>query len=98
MPQPDSQPASHCSAAHNRTRATHRTHRSVCLLWRCRRGLWLAIILTAVGVGAVLWLVERWANIRPPSGRHPPPGLQKQVWMALGHPMQVLCWAAAVPS
>lgn len=56
---------------------------------RCRQ-LWLAILLTAIGVGLILWGVERWANMRPaPPGEPPYPKLQPQVFGALGRPMQV---------
>ena len=51
--------------------------------------LWVAIILTTVAVGCVMWAVERWARV----GTDPPPGdasltLQEQVWMSIGRPMQ----------
>lgn len=43
-----------------------------------------------VAMGCIVWAVERWANLRrPPPGAPPPPSLQKQVWTALGRPMQV---------
>lgn len=52
--------------------------------------LWLAILLTAIGVGLILWGVERWANMRPaPPGEPPYPKLQPQVFGALGRPMQI---------
>ncbi len=50
----------------------------------------MAILLTAIGVGVILWGVERWANMRPPRPTEPPyPRLQPQVFGALGRPMQV---------
>lgn len=73
-------PACRPTAAMNRQRHA---------LSRCRQ-LWLAILLTAIGVGVILWGVERWANVRPPPPGEPPfPKLQPQVFGALGRPMQV---------
>ncbi|KAL4431059.1 hypothetical protein ABPG75_006315 [Micractinium tetrahymenae] len=52
--------------------------------------LWLAILLTGIGIGLILWGVERWANVRPPPPGEPPfPKLQPLVFGALGRPMQM---------
>lgn len=53
--------------------------------------LWLAIMLTCIGVGVVLWLVDRWAMLgqarRP--GNKPLTTLHRQIFRSLGRPMQV---------
>lgn len=52
--------------------------------------LWLAIILTCILVGVVVWALDRWAWIRPPPRGLPDlPDLPTRVWTALGRPMQV---------
>lgn len=52
--------------------------------------LWVALVLTCVGVGVVLWLLEPWAKPqrRPTRADFKAEDLQEHVWTALGRPMQ----------
>lgn len=59
--------------------------------------LWVAIVLTTLAVGCIMWAVERWARI----GTDPPAGdtsltIQEQVWISIGRPMQASSAARAL--
>lgn len=51
--------------------------------------LWLAIILTMLGIGLVVWLVERWWAAGRAAKLAELPSLQDRVFDAVGRPMQV---------
>lgn len=66
--------------------------------------VWVATILTAVGVAVIVWAVEIWATAgkepvtaASPAGANPKlaDNLQQAVFTSLGRPMQVGCCAAA---
>lgn len=49
-----------------------------------RRQLWVALILTCLAVGLIVWAAERWAWIRQPPDVDELPDLEERMWGALG--------------
>lgn len=65
--------------------------------------LWVALVLTAAGVGVVLWLLEPWTTPRrrPCAADYKADALQAAVWNSISRPMQAgggfrfFCWRLA---
>ena len=80
-----------CSSRRPPARAARAASRSpaACRTPAWRAGdLWLAILLTLLGVGLVVWAVERWWWVGGKAGRAGLPTLHDRIFQSVGRPMQ----------